>query len=607
MKSIFPKFVYYFIGLFVYLFITTSCVYAVGEFQEDYDVHYAISPNGTTIVTQNVSLTNKQTNLYPQKYSILIDSTNIRNIIAYDTKGMISAEITQTDGKTKIILPFNEKVAGIGKSLKFTLRYENTDIAQKNGSIWEVNIPGVAEDSDLASYIVTLNVPPSFGANSYMTPPPALGSRWTKEQMVQGGISAAYGTVQHFDATLSYYLENTSLGSKILEVALPSDTGYQTVTIHHIEPLPKTVTVDGDGNWMAQFELASASTLNVQATISVAISLFPRQDYTDPLPDPTVYTKPLKYWESHNSSIQALAKKYTTPREIYQYVVGALTYDYNRVNQSAIRKGAVQSLFNTTNSVCMEFTDLFIAIARAAGIPARQNVGYAYTTNARLRPLSLSTDVLHAWPEYYDAKRSIWIPVDPTWANTTGGVNYFDKLDFNHITFSKYGLESDYPYPAGFYKKSGDTGKDITITFSETLPRPRETDVVISYSFAKNVTAGLPAKGTVKITNRSGVALPPTPISIQSAPFDIAVSEQLPVIPPFGTISMPLEIGLPDYFMSGKGMFVTTLLDTTSRYDFEIVPIWNKFMAPFIVLILIVSAVLLTVFKNSGLWKTRKR
>ena len=57
----------------------------------------------------------------------------------------------------------------------------------------------------------------------------------------------------------------------------------------------------------------------------------------------------------------------------------------------------------------MEFTDLFVAIARAAGIPARESVGYAYTTNSRLRPLSLVTDVLHAWPEYYDADKKIWV------------------------------------------------------------------------------------------------------------------------------------------------------------------------------------------------------
>src|SRR5260221_11720212 len=149
--------------LFVYaLFGLFSLVHAAGEFQADYDVEYAISPAGVTIVTQNVTLTNKLTNLYPQKYSILIDSEKIRNVIAYDAGGIVTPQITQKDGKTEITLPFHDKIVGLGKQLHFSLRYENTDIAQKNGTIWEVNIPGVATDPDLASYAVTLRVPPTF-------------------------------------------------------------------------------------------------------------------------------------------------------------------------------------------------------------------------------------------------------------------------------------------------------------------------------------------------------------------------------------------------------------------------------------------------------------
>src|SRR4030042_1175852 len=156
---------YLFICLFVYL-IMTPVVWAAGEFQADYAVQYAIAPSGLTIVSQNVTLTNKQTNLYPQKYSIIIDSTKIKNVIAYDSNQIVPTEISQKDGKTEIVLTFNDTVVGLGKQLAFTLRFENGDIAQKNGSIWEVNIPGVAPDTDIASYSVWLSVPQSFGPNA---------------------------------------------------------------------------------------------------------------------------------------------------------------------------------------------------------------------------------------------------------------------------------------------------------------------------------------------------------------------------------------------------------------------------------------------------------
>jgi len=122
----------------------------------------------------------------------------------------------------------------------------------------------------------------------------------------------------------------------------------------------------------------------------------------------------------------------------------------------------------------MEFTDMFIAIARAAGIPTREVQGYAYTQNERLRPLSLtleSGDILHAWPEYWDNERG-WIQVDPTWGSTSGGLDFFNKLDFNHITFVQRGLSPISPYPAGSFKSNGNQNKkDIDINFAVELPR----------------------------------------------------------------------------------------------------------------------------------------
>ena len=86
----------------------------------------------------------------------------------------------------------------------------------------------------------------------------------------------------------------------------------------------------------------------------------------------------------------------------------------------------------------MEFTDLFIAIAREKGIYSREIQGYGFSLDQKLQPLSLSSDILHAWPEYYDTKTESWIAVDPTWENTSG-INYFSSFDLNHIVFVIHG------------------------------------------------------------------------------------------------------------------------------------------------------------------------
>src|SRR5258706_10587642 len=259
---------YSIISLFVYSIIPTQ-IFAAGEFQADYTVQYAVSPTGTTIVTQNITLTNKQTNLYPQKYSILIDSTKIKNIIAYDSHEIVKTDITQPNGKTQIILTFNDKIVGVGKQLEFTLRYENGDIAQKNGAIWEVNIPGITPDADIATYNVSLSVPQSFGPNAYTSPLPQNAGRWTKAQMTTGGVSAAYGTAQAFDVKLSYFIQNPAVTTTQTDIALPPDTAYQTVVIQAIDPKPKNIIRDADGNWLAGYDLLPGTRESVEVKLHI--------------------------------------------------------------------------------------------------------------------------------------------------------------------------------------------------------------------------------------------------------------------------------------------------------------------------------------------------
>lgn len=597
---------YSIISLFIYSIIPTP-VFASGEFQADYNVQYAVAPSGTTIVTQNITLTNKQTNLYPQKYSILLDTTKIKDVIAYDSHEIVHTDISQLGGKTQIILTFNDQVVGIGKQLAFTLRFENDDIAQKNGNIWEVNVPGITPDADIATYNVSLSVPDAFGPNAYMSPIPANGSQWDRAQMVSGGISAAYGTAQAFDVHLSYFLQNTTVSPVHTEIALPPDTAYQTVVIESINPKPDTVTRDTDGNWMAQYSLLPETSIAVTTALHIDVNLNPKSGYTDPSPDPKLYTSDQKYWEVNNPQIEALAKKYTTPRAIYDYVVGALSYDYTRVDSSPIRKGAVAALASPNNSVCMEFTDLFIAIARAAGIPAREAVGYAYTNNSRLRPLSLVADVLHAWPEYYDSTKQVWIAIDPTWANTTGGVDYFNKMDFNHLVFAFQGAKSDYPYPAGFYRQTGKTTKDVDVSFATgPFVMPTAT-LTTSFSFPSLVTAGIPAHGTLSIQNTTGVAQAAADITIQSAPVDMAFTTQEQNIPPFANITIPLAMNIPHYLTIGNGKYVATVNGNTEEFTFRIQPITSYFIIPLISFGAILAILLFITLEKTHLWKHHKK
>lgn len=573
-KTPLHQFVYLIISLFVYLFIPLSQAAAAGEFTANYDVSYAIAPSGVTIVTQSVSLVNRQTNLYPKQYTILLDTLNVKNIIARDDGGTITPTITQNDGKTEILLSFNKQVVGLGKKTQFTLRYENLDIAQKNGSIWEVNIPGITEDPDLGSYNVSIQTPPSFGSIRYLKPPAIDSRRWNRDQMTRGGISAAYGDKQYARLRLRYYLDNPQVATVVEEIALPPDTAYQRVSIDALHPKPTEIVKDSDNNWLARYALSPGQKLSIEASVSVSLAITP--DDTPTILEEnkiTDYLKPLPYWEADDTSIQSLASTYTTPKAIYEYVVSTLAYDYERVTSAPKRKGAVSALKTPKESLCMEFTDLFVAIARAAGIPTRQLVGYAHTTNVKLRPLSLLSDVLHAWPEYYDRSLKQWIPVDPTWGNTTGGVDYFTTLDFNHIVLGIQGTSSSQPLPAGFYREMGKEGKDVIVEFLETSPPTITASFIPRIDFPKTVTAGFQVNGTASVENTSGIEAKGVNVRIETQPFPFTIAKDNLTIAPFSTLTLPIRISVPSTVSAGTGLITVVAGDRLVQHSFNIQPL----------------------------------
>jgi hypothetical protein len=123
---------------------------------------------------------------------------------------------------------------------------------------------------------------------------------------------------------------------------------------------------------------------------------------------------------------------------------------------------------------------LFIAIARAAGIPAREINGYAYTENPEIQPLSLVSDVLHSWPQYWSEDRHAWISVDPTWESTSG-INFFDHLDLRHIAFVIHGTDDSLPLAPGLYKVGDNPQKDVFVSFGQLSSSSDENPIITSH------------------------------------------------------------------------------------------------------------------------------
>lgn len=594
--------------------VLPQSVFAADEFATSYDVLYDVDESGVTTVTEKISLKNLTSEYYANQFKLTIGATQIFDIKATDPGGVLDVTTEQKDATTIINIKFNQQVAGLGKTLPWAISFKSKDFAEKLGKVWEVRTPRISSTSNLESYNLILAVPQSFGEPSLISPIPKSQTisagkiflTFDKNQLLTSGISANFGTTQIFDFNLAYHLENSNWMPVQTSIALPPDTPFQDVIYQKIDPNPLNVTVDNDGNYLAWFRLNRGQKLDVKVFGSV--KLYTNSKVKNPFLDESLkqkYTESDKYWEKSNPQIisklneilgsNAAADSETKARLIFRFVVNYLKYDPSRLKDSSIeRLGAMTALANPNSAVCMEFTDLFIALARAAGIPARELNGYAYTVNTTLRPLSLTKDILHSWPEYWNDRRG-WLMVDPTWENTTGGVDYFNKLDLNHFVFAIKGLSSSEPIPAGSYKYIGQDTHDVKVTLSENdfLGHPQ---IDVQIDTPNPIFSGFPGVINLKVKNTGNAVYPSAPLVVKADKLSILNPEgqTLGLIPPFGVSEFNFNIRTKSLFFSINDQILVSIGGGKFTKDVVIKPFLLFQTVP--LMIIAVGALMVTVY-----------
>jgi transglutaminase-like putative cysteine protease len=522
MRVLLKSFLFLFtcLWLFKFLHLPTYAQSEFDQFTTSYETTYTVDDQGSASVNQQITLINNTSKVYASSYTFIVEGKKPQNIQAISGSANFPVDIVEDNIRTKIVVTFPDAIVGRDKSRVFTINYDVENIATSNGEVWDLIIPRLAEPEKVNSQKLTVYVPSSFGNPAYISPQPrnktlngdTQSFYFEKDDLVKAGVVAAFGQFQVYSFHLTYHLKNPDVGLGEIDIALPPDTAYQRVYYESLSPQPKNIHLDSDGNWIATYRLKGKEQLDVEATVAVQLFAVPQEHFPQVNPkDVGHYLNSTDKWPADDPEIKQLAQTLRTPKNIYEYVVGRLNYDYNRVQENVERLGAKQALLNPDSAICTEFTDTFIAIARAAGIPAREVNGYAYTENPKIQPLSLVADVLHAWPEYWDGR--MWRPVDPTWEDTTGGIDYFNKFDLSHVTFVIHGKDSVNPLPAGSYKTEGNIQKDVQVQFGK-LPPAKTDSLLIQIINPKIKLPILGGKRTIHITNPGPVAQYNIPVYI---------------------------------------------------------------------------------------------
>lgn len=224
---------------------------------------------------------------------------------------------------------------------------------------------------------------------------------------------------------IEYRLTLTGKGKvNALYIALIQETPWIKIVAGPVfNPSPSEIMSDSIGNRYAVYrniKIAGEKTFRIKYVVKLFVGA---TDADAPItslnniPEHIKrYTEPSQYIESNNPAIKLLAQKITrgskTVREalekIADYVSTNIKYNVKLGTLTQTWKlGALWTL-NAKQGICLQFSRLYVALARAAGIPARVVGGFGFLEPGQ----DIEGDYLHAYVEAYIPGKG-WLPIEP--------------------------------------------------------------------------------------------------------------------------------------------------------------------------------------------------
>lgn len=448
---------------------------------------------------------------------------SLGNTLTYTLNKLESGTIN-VEVKTAVEVRFNQRY-------RITVEYSSDMLYLKTGNIIDIYIPGFSKnyifESDSNKEVITskLLVNKKYGEINFVS----INAKESSDgdyniiEYSQGDLVGETGWIQiglkqfyEFNIKQNYYAtSNLPFIFNTYKVVIPRDIVSGKVTqkvfFTEISPTPYFIEKDIDGNLIGYFRVPSNK--NGEITISGFASLdFDREfdvskggdiSLLENLDEDFVKrsTGNSKYWESTNIEIQNVATSikgdetdiYTIVLKTYNYVIDKIDYSDVKRFGSNERNGALATLRGGA-AVCMEYSDLFIALLRSLGIPARASFGYGYS--ALDRQSLIDGTINHQWAEVYFPNLDAWIPVDTTWGENGsevigGDLNHFyshvasispeipSSLEVNYLGSLDSDLVRDLnvkPIDSSVLERNGKSSEEILNEFKKPTVLNEELD-----------------------------------------------------------------------------------------------------------------------------------
>ena len=241
-------------------------------------------------------------------------------------------------------------------------------------------------------------------------------------------------TVKHVIKISNFYFTNVA-GGKLFVPIIRNETSSHYVILYNVSSsngAPFTIEKDDSGNIYAcwdNIDIRGQGTFQVELDYHVfsfslhyTVNSSLITDYNSASDLYRRYTQPEDLIESDNPEIVSEAESLTcNVSDFHEKVLKIYEFVKNHIHYviQPEERGALWALKNKTGD-CSEYSYLFVALCRAAGIPARVQAGFAF------HGFSETLKDGHMWAEYYLGNYG-WVPVDATWG-------LFDATDGHHFS-----------------------------------------------------------------------------------------------------------------------------------------------------------------------------
>ncbi len=167
-----------------------------------------------------------------------------------------------------------------------------------------------------------------------------------------------------------------------------------------------------------------------------------------------------------------------------------------------------------------------------------------------------------------------WVQIDPTWENTTKGVDYFNSFDLNHIAFVLKGRSSLTPYPAGAYKGIDENTRDVVVNFISHEPKilanlNTTVDVPESHMAGSELNWKIQIKNTGN-TGYVGKIVQNTQLNRNKQEKEIPIN-----IAPYGDITVRQNGIVSDFQEKGTAYISVKVGDQYTSKEVEILPFYQ--------------------------------